>query len=334
MPKRKTYLEVKDLFTTNGYELVTLEYLGAGYKLHTKCKNGHDFMVTYTHFRIGTRCTECSGFKRRTLDEVKLFIEEKGFVLIDNQYINNTTKMQMKCPRGHDCYISYNAFTQGNRCITCYGNKTKTIEEARIFIEKEGYKLISDFYINNSTRLHLTCQKGHDYFTNLRYFVSGYRCGKCSEDRRRKTCLERYGVVYPTQSADIALKGAKSSAKTIMRYHWKTNEELFCIGGWESKVVDYLNTNKINYEWQPKTFSIPKKIYLTPKGNKVTYRPDLFLNDEQKWIEIKGWFRDDAQIKWDWFKSKHPTAELWDKKKLTEMGILKNQDLSTKRVSN
>lgn len=94
------------------------------------------------------------------------------------------------------------------------------------------------------------------------------------------------------------------------------------MGSWESSVIDYLNNNKINYDWQPKTFNIPKEVYLTPKGNKATYRPDLFLIDEQKWVEIKGWFRDDSQIKWDWFKSEYPNSELWDQKKLKELRIL------------
>jgi hypothetical protein len=56
--------------------------------------------------------------------------------------------------------------------------------------------------------------------------------------------------------------------------------------------------------------------------NGKTYRPDLYLIDQGVWIEIKGYFRKDAQEKWDWFKSQFPNAELWDKKKLKEMRIL------------
>jgi hypothetical protein len=32
--------------------------------------------------------------------------------------------------------------------------------------------------------------------------------------------------------------------------------------------------------------------------------------------------RKDAQVKWDWFKTQFPTAELWNKEKLKEMGLL------------
>ena len=49
---------------------------------------------------------------------------------------------------------------------------------------------------------------------------------------------------------------------------------------------------------------------------------DAVLLDENKWIEIKGYFRDDAKEKWEWFCSKYPSSELWDQKRLKEIGIL------------
>jgi hypothetical protein len=53
-----------------------------------------------------------------------------------------------------------------------------------------------------------------------------------------------------------------------------------------------------------------------------TYRPDLYLTKERKWIEIKGYFYDDAEEKWNWFHETYPNSELWNEKKLKEMRIL------------
>jgi len=131
--------------------------------------------------------------------------------------------------------------------------------------------------------------------------------------KAHKTNEIRHGVRHATQNAVIALKAAKSSNNQHVKYHWKTGEELVCQASWEAKVVDYLNDSRIAYDWQPKVFAMP---------NGKTYRPDLYLTDKNIWVEIKGWMRAEAQIKWDWFKSEYPTAELWDKKKLKEMGIL------------
>ena len=142
------------------------------------------------------------------------------------------------------------------------------------------------------------------------------------KNKSRKTCQERYGKPSPNQNIDIVKKTSRNLAKTTVKHHWKTGEELVCQAGWEPKVVDYLNTKKIDYNWQPKIFEIPKEIMVTEKGNSTTYRPDVYLPEKDIWIEIKGRMYKDAQQKWDWFKYEHPTAELWDQKKLKEMGIL------------
>ena len=143
--------------------------------------------------------------------------------------------------------------------------------------------------------------------------LSGHLCYKRGSIKRQETNKQRYGVPFILQNNEIALKQQKSNLKNTAKIHWKTGEELVCQASYEPKVVNYLNFNKIEYEWQPKTFEMP---------NGKTYRPDLFLINENKWIEIKGYMRPHSQLKWDWFKTQFPDAELWDKKKLQEMGIL------------
>ncbi len=148
---------------------------------------------------------------------------------------------------------------------------------------------------------------------------SGHR--KRMSERRRKTCKKKYGKEYAMQTPEVALKIIKSSAKRHIRFHWKTGEELICQASWEPMVVDYLNEKHIDYKWQPETFVLPSEVLKTPLGSSATYRPDLYLVDRGVWVEIKGLIREEFAIKWDWFKSEYPTAELWDKKKLLEMGI-------------
>lgn len=136
---------------------------------------------------------------------------------------------------------------------------------------------------------------------------------KSKREKFEKTMLNRYGVINATQNKELALKAAKKINKPYIKYHWETSEELNCQGSWEAKVVDYLNNNKINFKWQPQIFFLP---------NGSSYRPDLFLIDENKWIEIKGFMRKDAQEKWNWFNSKFPNSELWNKNKLEIMGLI------------
>lgn len=127
------------------------------------------------------------------------------------------------------------------------------------------------------------------------------------------TNIERYGVKYVSQNSEIALKQARKLNKPSIKYHWKTNEELVCQGSYEAKTVDFLNENKIEYLWQSKTFTLAE--------NK-TYRPDLYLIDEDLWVEIKGYWRKDAFLKWEQFKKLQPNCEVWDKIVLKNKGIL------------
>jgi hypothetical protein len=131
--------------------------------------------------------------------------------------------------------------------------------------------------------------------------------------RVKKTIKERYGVENPQQNYDIALQTAKHAQNRSITYHWRTRDQVVCIASYEAKVVRYLNLHRIDYLWQPQIFHL---------SNGQTYRPDLFLIDEQKWIEIKGYFRDSAKIKWALFTQDYPNSELWNEAKLKSMGIL------------
>ena len=159
--------------------------------------------------------------------------------------------------------------------------------------------------------------------TTLKNFGTEYPSqSEVVREKQKDTNLQRYGVSSIMHDPDMALRNAKSTNNHRIKYHWKTNEEIVCLGSYEAKTVDYLNLKQIDFQWQPKIFEVPIKIAVTEKGNPTTYRPDLYLSDQDIWVEIKGYMRGDAQAKWDWFKSEHPTAELWDKEKLKEIGIL------------
>jgi hypothetical protein len=134
-------------------------------------------------------------------------------------------------------------------------------------------------------------------------------------ERIAHTILIRYGTLHPSQNRDIALKIAKSANKTQIKFHWKTNEELVCQGSYEVKVVEFLNINQIDFQWQSKIFTLPSG---------KTYRPDLYLVQQDLWVEIKGYFRDDAKAKWEEFSKLYKNSELWDRKYLRNHKIIRN----------
>jgi hypothetical protein len=144
----------------------------------------------------------------------------------------------------------------------------------------------------------------------------GFEYSSQSREVRLKaenTNLIKYGVRHAAQNREIALRSAANCNKCTNLTHWKTSENLYCIGSWEAKVIAYLNNHKIDFIWQPMAFKLPNgKIYL----------PDLYLIKENKYVEIKGYFRNDALYKWECFHSSYSNSELWNKEKLKSLGIL------------
>jgi len=86
-------------------------------------------------------------------------------------------------------------------------------------------------------------------------------------EKRKKTNLKKYGVEVPSQNKEIALKQAKKQNNSFVLLHWKTNEEVVCVGSYERKVVEYFNKNKIDFHWQI-LFNMP---------DSKTYTIDCFI---------------------------------------------------------
>ena len=84
--------------------------------------------------------------------------------------------------------------------------------------------------------------------------------------------------------------------------------------GWEVKTAKYFESNNIHFTFENKIFEL---------GN-TTYTPDFYLIDENKWIEVKGYWYDDAREKFECFKIAYPeiNIEVWEKDKLKSLGII------------
>jgi hypothetical protein len=158
------------------------------------------------------------------------------------------------------------------------------------------------------------CVKEKKRQTNLRN--RGFEYPAQSEEVREKykqSCLCHFGAPHPMKNPEIALKVARHSNNSLVLKHWFSNEDVVCIASYEVAVIEYLNSCRIDYNWQPQIFTM---------YDGRTYRPDLYLSDLDIWVEIKGYFRGDAQEKWEWFHKEYPNSELWEQKKLKEIGIL------------
>lgn len=198
---KKMHLYIKYYISKYGYTLISKEYNDAHGKLEMICP-GHKSKINWNNFKTGKRCKECNNKKQRlTKQEVYNKMKKEGHELL-SEYKTNRTELKIKCPNGHIYYRTYNYFINNMRCPTC---KEKEIESKRYkkyewvknTINKEGYKLLTDTYINNKQTLKIQCDKGHIYDTNFNYFQQGCRCNICNSskgNKKIKDILDKFNI--------------------------------------------------------------------------------------------------------------------------------------------
>lgn len=106
-------------------------------KMKIKCSCGNIFYPTANNLKKGHhKCVKCSRKesgkqKRKSVSEIREYVESFGYKLIDYKYINGH-KLTIKCDvEHHKPYkVSYSNFYNGHRCPTCNVSKgEKRIEE-------------------------------------------------------------------------------------------------------------------------------------------------------------------------------------------------------------
>ena len=118
---------------------------------------------------------------------------------------------------------------------------------------------------------------------------------------------------------EIARKG-KDSNFYGKKYWPKRGKELIYDSirfrsNWEVLTAKYFDDNNIKWQYEPKVFIL---------NDEMTYTPDFYLLDSNKWIEVKGYWYDDAIIKYNKFIEifKNIEIEIWDEAKLKQYNIL------------
>jgi hypothetical protein len=173
---------VKNYIDKDGYKLLS-DYKNSQTKILLRCPEGHEYETVFPSFKKGHRCPYCKGNKRLTCDYIKSYIESFDYKLLSSAYINNQTKLLVKCPEGHEYETTFNIFKKGHRCFECTKHSTKEFEK---MINNDGYSLVSDnIYKDVYTKFIVQCPKKHQYKTTFKSFSRGNRCPVCNINNKK-----------------------------------------------------------------------------------------------------------------------------------------------------
>jgi len=185
--KLNVYNNICAFIALNGFELLTefSEYKNTNQALKLRCKNGHTFSRSYFNFKHNPTCPICKLENIRVgIDVVRSKLAVEGYKVLSTTYTNNKTKLKLKCPVGHICYISYNHFMLGVRCKRCRKDKEWTYTRVKKYIESFGDKLLSKEYISSKHKLTIRCKNGHIYKIKFNDYRNGHRCAVCAGNKK------------------------------------------------------------------------------------------------------------------------------------------------------
>lgn len=127
---------------------------------------------------------------------------------------------------------------------------------------------------------------------------------------------ERWENMTPEQSEQRRIKQRKTRIKngTLNPMANRSNPYSRARGGkrkdlndtyfrstWEANMARYYNFVGIKWEYEPRTF-----IFETIKRGSVSYTPDFYLPEEDRWVEVKGWMDEKSKTKLKRFEKYYP----------------------------
>ena len=145
------------------------------------------------------------GKKKKTIQEVREYINNEGYTLLSDEYINCNQELEIICPNGHNMKMSWKRFENGRRCPHCsersWINRKRNIESINEIISKEGYKFLEE-YTTAKTKMKCSCPNGHIFEINWNNFKSGKRCPYCRKSKGEeiiKSILEELKIDFISQ---------------------------------------------------------------------------------------------------------------------------------------
>jgi predicted nucleic acid-binding Zn ribbon protein len=178
--KKKTLDEVRVIFTEGGCEFLDDNYVNNNHPHNYRCSCGREAKISLGSFNSGSRCSDCGGSKKKTLNEVRVIFTEGGCEFLDDNYVNNNHPHNYRCSCGRMAKISLNNFNKGKRCSDCGGSKKKTLNEVRVIFTEGGCEFLDDSYVNAHHRHNYRCSCGREAKISLDNFNRGHRCSGCA----------------------------------------------------------------------------------------------------------------------------------------------------------
>lgn len=266
--ERCTYKYVETYFKEQNCKLLEMEYKNTKTKMKYICVCGNESNISFQDFKKGNRCRKCSGCEKLTFEYVKNYFQKQNCEVLETEYKNAKYKMKYKCKCGNESKITWNSFQQGTRCIKCSNrcvSEKLNIDFIRNrFLEKKCI-LLEEVYINSKTKMKCKCACNNEYYTTWDSFNSGHvRCKFCADENTAKKSFQFKDYIMPSKKK-VRVQGYENIAL--------------------DEILEYLDEKDIILSRR----NMPNIEYII-NNKKHRYYPDIYIQSQNKIIEIKSYY--------------------------------------------
>lgn len=146
-----------------------------GRRIKVQCAKGHVWNPDFYNLLKGTWCSspECVSRRisekkvepilRAQIDKIRTILTKKEAVWVDGEYLNNRTKISLRCKEGHPFSVAPGALLSGSWCPICAGRRSKDEMYLRLceHAAGKGGRLLSKAYAGVKTKLKFQCKEKH-----------------------------------------------------------------------------------------------------------------------------------------------------------------------------
>lgn len=118
--------QAKEIFEKENCTLLAEKYETTKVLMNFICSCGGYGKVGLGHFLLGRRCLNCkitrrSATRRQPIEKIRELFALDGYTLLSEEYVNTSTPVQFRCPKGHEHQITVDNWKRGKqRCRLCY----------------------------------------------------------------------------------------------------------------------------------------------------------------------------------------------------------------------
>jgi hypothetical protein len=187
--------------------------------------------------KIGIKNAWKGTHNLKQLNRMHSIAKSRGGKCLSEEYVNDRTKLEWKCKKGHRWNTTPLSVKGGNWCGICSGKQKLTIEQMHSIAKSRGGKCLSKKYVTAKTKLQWQCAKGHRWKTDADSVKnSGTWCPECSGSKRL-TIKDMQNIAKSRGGKCLSTKYVNQSRKLewecALGHKWKKElKYIKYIGSW------------------------------------------------------------------------------------------------------